>query len=165
MLGTHSTKTKSGLLDSCDQYTILCMSYMIYWICEWKIKSQIYVWIKSLLLLKKLDMFLLLKKMILICQNIISALWDVKKRVLWWQKFRSVLSYIKKIKNKNYFWWQKFRSVLLYIFKKDFLRRKLHSWSKFMQSWIKINTNIAIHNLFLYFNNLHVSRESYLRKI
>ena len=34
---------------------------------------------KSLLLLKKLDIFLLLKKMILICQNIKSALWDVKK--------------------------------------------------------------------------------------
>ena len=35
---------------------------------------------KSLLLLKKLDIFLLLKIMILICQNIRSALWDVKER-------------------------------------------------------------------------------------
>ena len=35
---------------------------------------------KSLLLLKKSDIFLLLKKMILICQNIKSALWDVKER-------------------------------------------------------------------------------------
>ena len=29
-----------------------------------------------------------------------------------------------------------------------------------MQSWIKINTNTIIHNLFLYFNNLHVLRKS-----
>ena len=29
-----------------------------------------------------------------------------------------------------------------------------------MQSWIKINTNTVIHNLFLYFINLHVLRKS-----
>ena len=35
---------------------------------------------KSIIFVKKSDMFLLLKKMILICQNIKSALWDVKKK-------------------------------------------------------------------------------------
>ena len=46
--------------------------------------TQIYVWMKSLLFVKKKkksDLFLLLKKMILICQNIISTLWDGKKKV------------------------------------------------------------------------------------
>ena len=34
VLGTHSTQTESGLLDSCDQCTSLCMSWMICWTCE-----------------------------------------------------------------------------------------------------------------------------------
>ena len=35
-----------------------------------------------------------------------------------------------------------------------------------MQSWIKTNTNIVVHDLFLYFNNLHVLKKSdlYLKK-
>ena len=45
-------------------------------------------------------------------------------------------------------------------FKKDFLGREFHSQSKFMRSWIKINTNTIIHNLFLYFNNFLVLRKS-----
>ena len=36
---------------------------------------------KSLFWLKISYLFLLLKKMILICQNMISALWDVEKMV------------------------------------------------------------------------------------
>ena len=73
---------------------------------------------------EKIKFVFIVKKMILICQNIISTLWDVKKKkVLWWQKFRYVLLHIKK----SDFWWQKFIYVLLYILKEDFLRRKLHS--------------------------------------
>ena len=55
--------------------------------------------------------------------------------------------------------------ICFIILKKDFLRRKLCSLSKIMQSGIKINTNTVKHNLFLYFNNWHVLRKSDLRKI
>ena len=52
---------------------------------------------KSLLLLKKKNQicFLLLKKMILICQNIISALWDVKK-VVFDDKNSDMICFMKK---------------------------------------------------------------------
>ena len=47
---------------------------------------------------EKIRSVFIVKKMILICQNIISTLWDVKKKkVLWWQKFRYVLLHIKKV--------------------------------------------------------------------
>ena len=39
--------------------------------------------------------------------------------------------------------------------KKIFLRKEFHSQYEFMQSWIKTNTNIVVHDLFLLFNNLH----------
>ena len=55
--------------------------------------------------------------MILICQNIISALWDVEKMVFDYKN--SDMFCYKKLK-KKIFWWQKFKSVLLYIFKKIF---------------------------------------------
>ena len=58
--------------------------------------------------------------------------------------------------------------LFCYMFYKKWKKKKkkliieFHSKSKFMQSWIKINTNTIIHNLFLYFNNLHVLRKSNL---
>ena len=50
--------------------------------------------------------------------------------------------------------------------KKIFLRREFHSEYEFMQSWIKTNTNIVVHDLFLYFNNLHILKklDLYLKK-
>ena len=80
---------------------------------------------KSLLLLKKSYLFLLLKKNILICQNTRSALWDVKKRFCD-VKNSDLFCYIKKKKEKIF---DDKSSVLflLYILKKDFLRRKLRS--------------------------------------
>ena len=49
---------------------------------------------------------------------------------------------------------------------KDFFEKEFHSQYEFMQSWIKTNTNIVVHDLFLYFNNLHVLKKSdlYLKK-
>ena len=61
---------------------------------------------KSLLFVKKIRYVFIVKKMILICQNIKSALWDVKK---------------KFCDDKN-------SDLFCYVFKKkDFLGRKLHS--------------------------------------
>ena len=84
----------------------------------------------------------------------------LKKSNFWWLKFRSVLLYLKK-----WFLMTKIQICFVICFtknEKDFLRREFHSQSKFMQSWIKINTNTTIHNLFLYFNNLYILRKSYL---
>ena len=36
-----------------------------------------------------------------------------------------------------------------------FLRKEFHSQYEFMQSWIKTNTNIVVHDLFLLFKNLY----------
>ena len=46
VLGTHSTQTKSSLLDSCDLCSFLCMSWMICWTCELKkkIKSHKFIY-------------------------------------------------------------------------------------------------------------------------
>ena len=79
---------------------------------------------KSLLLLKKSYLFLLLKKNILICQNTRSALWDVKKRFCD-VKNSDLFCYIKK--KKKIFDDKSSVLFLLYILKKDFLRRKLRS--------------------------------------
>ena len=77
---------------------------------------------KSLLLLKKLDIFLLLKIMILICQNIRSALWDVKERFCDDKNsdmFCYIYIYIR-------FLMTKIQVCFIIYFTKDFLRRKLH---------------------------------------
>ena len=50
VLSTHSTHTKFGLLNSCDQCTFLCMSWMICWTCKKNQTTQIFLWMKSLLL-------------------------------------------------------------------------------------------------------------------
>ena len=63
MLDTYSTQTESSLIDSCDQCTMLCMSWMICWTCEIKPKSHKFIYEWSLFFcLKKSDLFLLVKK-------------------------------------------------------------------------------------------------------
>ena len=63
----------------------------------------------------------------------------------------------KKIKKIKIFNDKKIRSVFIVKkeWKKIFLRREFHSEYEFMQSWIKTNTNIVVHDLFLLFKNLH----------
>ena len=76
---------------------------------------------KSLLLLKKLDIFLLLKIMILICQNIRSALWDVKERFCDDKNsdmFCYIYIYISKI------FYDKNSGLFYYIFYKRFSKKK-----------------------------------------
>ena len=52
--------------------------------------------------------------------------------------------------------------LLLKKMKKIFLRKEFHSQYEFMQSWINTNTNIVVHDPFLYFNNLHVLKSYFL---
>ena len=76
---------------------------------------------KSLLFVKKKksDLFLLLKKMILICQNIISALWDVKKR-----RFLMIKIQICFVIKKKWFFDDKNSNMFCYIFLKIFSKKK-----------------------------------------
>ena len=59
---THFAQTEPGFLDSCDQCTILCMSWMICWTCESKTKSHKFVYGQSFFFLKKLKYIFICKK-------------------------------------------------------------------------------------------------------
>ena len=80
---------------------------------------------KSLLFVKKIRSVFIVKKMILICQNIRSASWDVKKRFCD-DKNSDLFCYMYK--KKKVIFDDKNLDLFYYIFKNIyFLRRKLHS--------------------------------------
>ena len=92
VLGTYSAQTESGLLDSHDQCTPLCMIWMI--CCTWKTKSHQSIYECILFFVKKIQICVVIKK----------------KKLIWFRKIRYVFVYVKK---KNSFWQRKVRSVFI----------------------------------------------------
>ena len=99
MLGTHSTQTKFGLLDSCDQCTFLCMSWMICWTCDTKIKSHkfIYEWSLFFCLKKKIRSILIGKKIDFDLSKYQICFVGCKKKKKWFlmKKIQIFFYYIK----------------------------------------------------------------------
>ena len=123
VLGTHSVQIESGLLDSHDQCTPLCMLWMTCCTCETKIKSHKFIyefilfWIfflkkfrsvdvsekKKNLVYKKLDLFLLCKK---------SGFWRENSDLFLFNKTKSFgLKKIRSIVVSNRIWFQFIKKI------------------------------------------------------